>query len=203
MNILKKKQFQILPILLIGLIWLILPGMAAAKEWKIDANHSGIGFGVKHIFSTVWGHFSDYDGTIIFDPNALDQSRFDFTVQVKSINTFNGKRDNHLRSNDFFSADKFPVMRFTSSKIMHQSDNRYIVEGMFQIKETKKQMQIPFIFHGTAPSPFNKKQIVAGFDAQFEINRLEFGVGSGKFKQMGVVDDVVRVMITVEALRSK
>ena len=195
-----QKKIQRVTLLVLFTAMVLVPVSALTKEWKIDANHSSIGFGVKHIFSTTWGHFSEYDAEIIFDPNALDKSRFDFTVKVKSINTFNGKRDNHLRSNDFFSADKYPVMRFVSDKIVHNEGTNYTMEGTLQIKETKKRMQIPFIFYGTMPSPFNKEKIVAGFDTQFEINRLDFGVGTGKFKKMGVVDDLVRVMITVEAL---
>ena len=194
-----KKQLKLFTVLLM----LLVPAFAWGQEWKIDANHSAIGFGVKHIFSTVWGHFSEYDGTIQFDPNALDQSRFDFTVKIKSINTLNGKRDNHLRSKDFFAADKFPVMGFTSSKITHKKGNHYILTGTLQLKETRKEMQIPFVFHGTAPSPFNKDQVVAGFDTEFVINRLDFGIGNGKFKEMGVVDDMVRIMITIEAIGEK
>lgn len=194
-----KKQIQ----LYLVFFMLLIPAAAMGQEWKADTNHTGIGFGVKHIFSTIWGSFSEYDAVISFDPNALDQSRFDFTVKVKSINTGNGKRDNHLRSGDFFSADDFPVMRFTSSRITHEQGSQYMLEGTLQIKDTRKLITVPFTFHGTAPSPFNKDQIVAGFDTRFVINRLDYGVGSGKFKKMGVVDDMVQVMITVEAIGNK
>lgn len=199
----KQKKIQILTFVVMVVFAGLIPGTAFGKEFKIDTNHSAIGFGVKHIFSTVWGHFSQYDAKIVFDPNQLDNSMFDFTVKVKSINTFNGKRDNHLRSKDFFAADTYPAMKFTSQKIVHTEGNRYTVEGTLQLKDVKKKMQIPFAFHGTAPSPFNKAHIVAGFDTEFEINRLDFGVGNGKFKKMGVVDDLVRVMISVEAIGEK
>jgi len=161
-----------------------------------------IQFRIKHIFSTVFGYFPDFDGTIRFDPEHLDQSKFEFTVQIKTINTPNAKRDTHLRSNDFFAADKYPVMTFTSSKITHKQDNTYQVSGTMTIKDTAKDMNIPFVFHGTTPSPFDKKQIVAGFDTAFSLDRLAFGVGDGKFFTMGVVGDVVDVTISVEALRT-
>jgi polyisoprenoid-binding protein YceI len=70
------------------------------------------------------------------------------------------------------------------------------------IKDTAKDMNIPFVFHGTTPSPFDKKQVVAGFDTAFSLDRLAFGVGDGKFFNMGVVGDVVDVTISVEALRT-
>lgn len=173
---------------------------AAARQWTIDANHSSIHFGVKHIFSTVRGHFPDFEGKITFDPDDLAHSHFDFTVTVKSINTNNGKRDTHLRSNDFFAVDAFPVMTFKSSTITHKGDNNYVVSGDMTLKETTKTMDIPFTFHGTAPNPFNKKEEVAGFDANFSLNRLDFGVGTGKFLKMGVVGDTVQVHISVEAV---
>lgn len=183
------------------LLMLSSPSLARAYEWNLDPNHSSIRFGIKHIFSTVWGHFSDFEGKLLFDPDKLDQSGFDFSVKVNSINTFNGKRDTHLRSDDFFSADKFPVMEFRSTKIRHKEGSTYVVEGIMTLKETRVPMEIPFTFHGTAPSPFNKGELVAGFDADFFLNRLEFGVGSGKFFQMGVVGDKVHVQISLEAVR--
>ncbi|MBA3009346.1 MAG: YceI family protein [Proteobacteria bacterium] len=185
---------------LLILVVFFAPSLVWGNEWKIDVNHSSIRFGVKHIFSTVSGYFPDFKGKIVFDPDALDQSAFDFTVKVKSINTANTKRDTHLRSDDFFSADTFPNMKFRSSKIVHQGGSLYVVTGTMTLKETSRSMDIPFTFHGVLPSPFNKKEEVAGFDTEFTINRLDFGVGSGKFSKMGVVDEMVRVVISIEAL---
>src|SRR5210317_1448320 len=71
-----------------------------AHEWKTDLSHSGILFEIKHIYSTVRGHFSDFTGEVFFDPDNPEKSQFDFVVKVDSINTNNGKRDNHLRSDD-------------------------------------------------------------------------------------------------------
>ncbi len=176
------------------------PSLIWGQEWKIDANHSGIRFGVKHIFSTIWGEFSDFEGTISFDPDNLAQSGFDFIVKVKSINTANGKRDIHLRSDDFFSADTFPTMQFQSSGITHISGNGYMVTGAMTLKKIRRRMEIPFTYHGTLESPFNKKEVIIGFDTEFTINRLDFGVGNGKFYKMGVVDDMVRVLISIEAV---
>jgi polyisoprenoid-binding protein YceI len=93
-------------------------------------------------------------------------------------------------------------MTFISSKITHKQGNAYEVSGTMPIKDIAKDMNIPFVFHGTAPSSFDKKQIVAGFDTAFSLNRMAFGVGDGKFFNMGVVGDVVNVTISVEALRT-
>ncbi len=176
---------------------------ALGRDWTIDVNHTTIQFGVKHIFSTVWGHFSDFEGKIAFDPHDLAHSGFDFTVKVNSINTANGKRDTHLRSNDFFSASTFPDMHFKSEKILHKGGKDYVMVGTMTLKETSKSMEIPFTFHGVTPSPFNKKEEVIGFDTAFSINRLDFGVGTGKFFKMGVVGDMVQVSISIEAVDKK
>lgn len=181
----------------------LLSSPALAKDWQYDANHSAVQFGVKHIFSTVYGSFSDVKATIHFNPKNLDRSSFDFIVKVDSIDTGNGKRDNHLRSKDFFDSGAFPVMRFTSSAITHLNGNAYSMKGTMTLKDTSKQMEIPFVFHGTAPSPFDKSKMVAGFDTKFDIDRLEFGVGSGKFHKMGVVGREVQVTISVETIGSR
>ena len=176
---------------------------APAKEWALDINHSAVQFGVNHIFSTVFGTFSEFEGKIDFNPEDLARSSFDFTVQVKSVDTGNTKRDNHLRNKDFFDAGKYPEMRFTTSKITHVGGNQYSMTGTMTLKETSKQMEIPFVFHGTAPSPFDKKKQVVGFDTEFVIDRLAFGVGDGRFHKMGVVGREVRVRISVEALGAR
>jgi len=182
------------------IIFLFISSPSWGREWTLDPNHSVIQFGVKHIFSTVAGSFSDFEGKVQFDPENLAKSSFDFTVQVKSIDTGNTKRDNHLRSKDFFEASTWPVMRFKSSKITRGQGNTYLASGTMTLKQTSRTMEIPFVFHGTAPSPFDKKKMVAGFDSEFDLDRLDFGVGSGKFHKMGVVGREVRVKISLEAL---
>lgn len=190
---------RILFVLVTGAFLAAATAPSWAKEWQLDMNHSVVKFGVTHIFSTVYGTFSDYEAEIRFDPDRLDQSSFDFTVRVKSINTGVGKRDNHLRSADFFDAAAYPVMRFQSVKITHKGGKNYVVTGVMTLKKTAVNMDIPFVFHGIAPSPFNKRQSVAGFDTEFTLDRLAFGVGSGKFYDMGVVGKEVDVTISVEA----
>ena len=176
---------------------------AAAPQWKIDPGHSGIYFSVKHIFSSVHGFFEDFEGTTHFDPENLAGSRFDFSVKVKSVNTNNRKRDGHLRSDDFFSANKYPEMTFKSTRITHRQGNQYVVEGNMTVKDVTKSVAIPFTFFGTQTHPFNPKQSVAGFEARFTIDRLAYNVGNGKFVEMGVVGQEVDVVISTEMTREK
>lgn len=188
--------------LFVLLVWLAgHSAHAAAPVWELDMAHSGIHFGIQHIFSTVKGYFDDFKADIRFDPRNLDQSSFDFTVAVKSINTNNTKRDNHLLSGDFFDAGKFETMRFKSTSIKHQGGDQYTVMGTLTVKDVSRDISVPFTFFGTKPNPFNPKQLVAGFEARMTIDRLAYGVGNGKFLEMGVVGKDAEVLITVEATR--
>ena len=184
---------------------LILLGhtQAMAYKWKADPNHSGILFEIKHIYSITRGHFSDFSGDVFFDPDNLEKSKFDFVVKVDSINTNNAKRDNHLRSDDFFAERKYPVMTFKSSRVSHAGGNKYILEGKMTIKDVTKDMVLKFIYWGQKENPFNNNEMVAGFDSRFKIDRLNYHVGDGKFYKMGVVGKDVDILITLEMIRDK
>lgn len=182
---------------------LLYAGFAAAGHWSVDPAHSSITFQVKHIYSTVNGHFSDFKADIVFDPDHLDKSRFDFTVQVDGINTLIEKRDRHLRSEDFFHADRYPVMTFESSRIVHKQDDMYTVEGTMTIKDVSKDISVDFAFFEPKPNPMDKAKLVAGFETSFSIDRLDYNVGDGRFHSMGVVGNMVDILISVEALADK
>jgi polyisoprenoid-binding protein YceI len=191
-----KNLFRFLTICLM----LSFPSAGYASQWSVDPDHSEIRFEVKHILTDVSGQFADFTGDIVFDPENPGAGKFDFTVGVKSVDTNNGKRDNHLRSKDFFDADKFPKMTFESTGIAHLKDNLYTLNGLMTIKDVIKTMTVTFEFFKPVPHPFDKKKNVAGFRTIFEIPRLDYAVGSGKFLEMGVVGEMVAVEITIEAL---
>ena len=176
---------------------------AWAYKWSVDDDHSEIRFEVKHILTTVSGQFTDFKADIFFNPEDPGKGKFNFIVKVKSVNTHNGKRDNHLRSKDFSYSEKFPEMTFNSSKIAHIKNNRYSLEGTMTIKDVTKKMNFEFLFFDPQLHPFDKKKWVAGFKTLFVISRPDFNVGSGKFLKMGVVGKDVSVEISIEALRKK
>lgn len=177
--------------------------MAAAPQWKIDPPHANIYFGVHHIYSTIKGHFNDFDGTIRFDPDDLKDSRFDFKVKVDSIDTNNTERDKHLKTADFFDADQYPEMTFKSKSIAHKTGDQYEVDGILTVKDVSRTVKVPFTYSGSRQHPLNPKWIVAGFEARMTIDRLTYHVGSGKFYQMGAVGKEVKVLISMEATREK
>ncbi len=177
--------------------------IAAEPQWELDPAHSSIYFGINHIYSTVRGYFEDFKGTVMFSPDDLAGSRFDFEVDVKSINTGNSKRDGHLNSADFFDSKKFPTMSFKSSAVKHVKDNQYLVEGKMTVKDVSETVSVPFTLLGVKVAPFDDKLEVAGFEARMTIDRLAYHVGSGKYYDMGVVGKEVDVLITLEVTRKK
>lgn len=190
--------------LLITILLVILGvSFSQAAQFKPDFGHSEIRFKSGHIFSTVSGLFSDYTATIAFDPEKLNEAVFDFTIKVKSINTMHPKRDNHLRSDEFFHADKYPDMRFKSSRVFHIKENLYGIEGVLTIKDVSKSISVEFSYFAPTDNPFDKKTQVAGFNTSFSLNRLDYGVGSGIYAKKGVIKNKVVVEISMEALTDR
>lgn len=196
---------KIIKLVTVSLLVVFFTGQvyAAAPRWKVDPAHSGIYFGVDHIYSTVRGFFEEFDSTTYFDPDNLGASSFDFSVKVKSVNTNNRKRDGHLRSDDFFGAGKYPEMTFKSTRITHKKGDQYVVEGKMTVKDVTRNVNIPFTFYGIQDNLLNPKEAVAGFEARFTFDRLAYHVGNGKFLKMGVVGQEVDVVISMEMIRKK
>lgn len=176
---------------------------AEIPVWNLDKAHSNFYFSVDHIFSKTRGHFEDYSGTIKFDPNNLADSKIVFEIQVDSINTYNGKRDKHLLSEDFFNEPDFPVMRFESSEITASGNSNYNVKGTFTVKGKEYDMTLPLTFAGVKDHPMMKNTLVAGFNGSVTIDRLKHGVGTGKFYEAGVVGKDVDITVSLEVLNQK
>jgi polyisoprenoid-binding protein YceI len=192
-------------ILLAVFSMLLCSGLSFAEpqQWDIDRAHSNIYFDIKHIYSTVRGGFEDFSGQVFFDPENKETGRVAFEVKVNSINTSINKRDDHLRSGDFFDAGKFPLMSFKSTGIKRVSDDKYLLEGDLTVKDVTKKVTIPFAFLGMRENPLRTGSRVAGFEADFTIDRLEYHVGTGKFYEMGVVGKDVRVVVSLEVIKDK
>jgi polyisoprenoid-binding protein YceI len=140
---------------------------------------------------------------VYFDPDNPAKSKFDFMVNVNSVDTKEGKRDTHLRSPDFFDAGKYPLMTFKSSGVSHAGGNKYIVEGILTIKDVSKKLALEFVYHGQKDNPLKSGELVTGLDARLTLDRLEYNIGDGKFYKMGVVGKDVDILITLELLRDK
>lgn len=176
---------------------------AETHRWEIDQDHSNIYFDVRHTFVTVRGLFENFSGTVIFDSADITVGRFDFSVDVTSINTNINRRDDHLRSDDFFDTRKFPRMTFTTIAIEHLHGDDYLLEGYLTVKDVTRRVALPLTYYGQRENPLKKGELVAGFEIAFTLDRLEYNVGSGKFFEMGVVGQEVEVLVALEVLRDK
>ena len=194
-----KKRIFFLLLFVIG-----MPLQVMAQQWEVDPVHTNFYFDVKHnTFSTVRGQFMDFTGDVFFDPENPGQSRFDFVIQVDSIDTKVGKRDTHLRSPDFFDVARYPTITFKTTKVSKAADNIFIVEGQLTIKDVTRDLALEFVYHGQRENPLKKDETVAGLDTDLTFDRLEYHVGDGKFYEMGVVDKYINILFTLELLRSQ
>ncbi|MDX1776316.1 MAG: YceI family protein [Desulfobulbales bacterium] len=185
------------------LFFVASPFQAAAGQWQLDTVHTNFYFDVKHTYATVRGQFKEFSGDVYFNPENVDNNRFDFVIKVDSVDTGVGKRDMHLRSPDFFDAVKYPLITFKSTRISRTADNKYSVAGTLTIKDVSRDVTLEFIYHGQKENPLKPGEIVAGLDTRLTIDRLEYHVGGGKFYNMGVVAKDVDILLTLELLREK
>ena len=174
--------------------------LAGAEKWEIDKGHSSVYFDVRHTYATVRGLFDDFSGTLILDPDDPGAGSIKLEIRTDSINTNITKRDNHLKTDDFFAVKKFPTMTFNSSCVKQVNGNQYTITGDLSIKGITKKIDVPFTYYGMKENPLKKGQMVAGFEADFTINRLDYKVGNGQFADMGVIGKEVRIVVTLEVL---
>lgn len=174
-----------------------------APNWTIDKVHSAVTFEIRHFFSPVPGTFDAFDGEIKFSPDDLEGSSVSFTIDVTSVNTKNERRDGHLQSPDFFDAAKFPKMTFQSKKFTPKGNNEFVITGDLTLKDVTKTVEVPAKFLGAMDNPMKEGTVVAGLEAEFKINRTEYGVGTGNYAATSVIGDEVEIGIKLEVNRNK
>ncbi|HEX4959636.1 MAG TPA: YceI family protein [Thermoanaerobaculia bacterium] len=183
------------------LLALLLPVMAAAEPavYKVDVDHSGVTFSIRHFVSNVSGRFRDFDGVIKYDKANPAASSVEFTVRAASIDTTNNDRDEHLRSKDFFDVQKFPTLTFTSTQVVAKDATTLEVTGNLTLHGVTKPVTFPVSFLGSVTTPRGEK---AGFEATFKIDRKEYGITWNNVLDSGpVLGDDVKITIEVEANR--
>ena len=176
---------------------------AAPVAYKIDRGHSEVGFKVRHFFSKTPGRFSDFSGVIMLDEKNPAASSVDVTIQTTSIQTNNERRDNHLRGDDFFNAEKFPVITFKSTKITTVEGNKYKVDGNLTIRDVTKPVTLDAELVGMGALGAMGSR--AGFQATTSINRKDYGVLWNKTLDNGgtMLDDIVYINLDVEAIKDE
>lgn len=175
----------------------------AAETYTVDKAHSDVSFQIRHFASKVRGSFNDFDGTIQADPAKPEMSSVVFTIKTASINTNNPDRDKHLRSADFFDAEKYPEITFKSSRIISAGKDKYTVTGTLTMHGVSKDVTLPVMFLGFAKDPGGNQR--ASFETSIKLNRKDFGLNWNKALDAGgfMLSDDVDVTINLETVQKK
>ena len=189
----------------LALLGLLASSSAYAATYDVDATHSRVGFSVSHMMvSTVRGEFGTVSGTVDWDPTNVAATKVNATVGVTSVDTRDAKRDEHLRSPDFFDAAKFADMTFKSKSVKNVTPEGFDLVGDLTIRGVTKEVTFKTrTFPGDRKDPWGN--IKTGTRATATINRQDFGVKWNTALDGGgyVVGDEVTIELDVELARRK
>jgi polyisoprenoid-binding protein YceI len=178
-------------------VLLLLAGSTFAQNtWNIDKAHSKVGFNVVHMgVAEVEGNFKEFDGTVVTKSDDFSGAEVTFSAKTGSIDTDNERRDGHLKSPDFFEAEKFPDLSFKGT--LAKDGEKYRLKGNLTLKGVTKPAEFDVTYIGTVNTGQGTK---AGFKLNGEINRQEYGVTWNNKLAGGelVVSDKVQVVAKIE-----
>ena len=183
----------------------VLSAGAVAAEYKIDASHSDVQFRVRHMgISTVTGSFADISGTFAVDPQKVEATTGSAVIKVASISTNNERRDNHLKSDDFFNAEKFPEIKFAAKDVRNANykDSTAELVGDLTIRDVTKEVVLKVKGTGILPKdPWGNER--AAFTATGVINRFDYGLKWNNLIEGGgfVVAPEVEIVLNIQGVR--
>ena len=172
---------------------------AAGVTYKLDPTHTNVIASWNHLgFSNPSANFGDVDGTLVYDAADVGKSRVEVTLPLSGLDTFVPKLDEHLRSADFFDAEKFPVITFKSTKVEAAGAGKLKITGDLTVKGITKPVVLDATLNKVGEHPMRKVPAI-GFDATTTISRSEFGVGA----YVPNIGDSITLRITTEAFAPK
>jgi polyisoprenoid-binding protein YceI len=175
----------------------------AQTTWTVDNAHSNVKFSVSHlVISEVEGNFKVYSGTLQSTPD-FSNATVEFAVDANSINTENEMRDKHLKSDDFFNAEKFPKITFKSTSWKKVSEQKYVLEGDLTIRDVTKRVAFNIVYGGTMKDGYGNTK--AGFKGTATINRFEYGLKWNALTEAGgaTVGKDVSIILNFEFTQKK
>jgi polyisoprenoid-binding protein YceI len=175
----------------------------AADTYQFDNSHTTVGFQVRHIFTMLGGKFQDFSGTIRVDRANPEASSVEFTIQAATVFTNDAKRDEHLRTPDFFDVANHPTITFKSTSVEAAGESLYAVTGDLTMRGVTKRVTLPVRFLGEGKDPWGTEKM--GFELATTLNRQDYGINWNKALDQGgfLVGDEVKVQISVEANKVK
>lgn len=177
--------------------------MSTQETWNIDASHTLVEFGIRHLMiTTVKGRFGGVEGTIKGNMDDLTDATVDVKIDAASIDTRDENRDNHLRSADFFEVEKYPHLTYKSTKVTKTGDDTYNIEGELTIRDVTKPVTLEATFLGKAVDPWGNEKV--GFSAKGKVNRKDFGLTWNAPLEAGgfLVGDDVTIELEVQASKA-
>lgn len=177
---------------------LALPMLVSAqeKQWKSDLAHSRLGFSVQHLtISEIKGYFSDFETVVTYTKADYSDMKVKVTAKIASINTGIEMRDNHLRSADFFDAEKYPELTFVSTKVEQVSTDKAKMYGELTFHGVTKTVVLDVTYFGSVTNPMNNAE-TAGFKVTGSISRKDYNLGAS-FPE-SVISDKVNIEVNAE-----
>jgi polyisoprenoid-binding protein YceI len=186
---------------LIAMLLFVTAASAQTTIWKFDPAHTQIGFSVTHlVISEVSGNFKKFDGEVKSIGNDFTNAVISFTADVKSINTENDKRDEHLKSDDFFNAEKYPQIKFVGKSMKKMEKNSYKLTGDFTMRDVTKTITLDVTHTGNATAWGQER---AGFKIKGIVNRFDYNIKFNSLIEAGgaVVGEDVEIICNVELVK--
>lgn len=166
-------------------------------KWNLDPTHSEIGFKVKHMMITnVSGSFGAFNVTAQTEGDDFSTADITFTADINTISTSNADRDTHLKSGDFFDAEKHPELKFVSTRMERKNDEDYVLHGDLTIKGITKPVQLDVEFGGIGKDPWGNEK--AGFSLTGKIKRTDWNLNWNAALETGGVLVSEEVKLTAE-----
>ena len=173
------------------------------RDWNIDPTHSDVHFSVRHlVVSKVRGRFAKFNGTLRLDDDDLARSAVEATIDAASVDTGTAERDAHLRSADFFDVEKYPELRFRSTRVEKVGDDRYRVAGELTIRDVTRPVSLDVEYGGRAKDPWGNERV--GFVAKASLDRKDFGLGWNQVLEAGgdLVGDRVELELDIQGVKA-
>ena len=173
--------------------------MATLTKWVLDPMHSEVQFKVKHlVISTVSGFFKSFEGELDTENDDFSDASISFSLDINSIDTNQTPRDEHLKSADFFDAEKYPKITFKSTSFTKTGDDEYSLVGNLTVKDVTKPVTLAVEFGGAATDFYGNTK--AGFEISGKINRKDFGLTWDGITEAGsvVVGEDIKLLINVQ-----
>ena len=172
--------------------------VSAQSEWKLDKAHSSVTFTVRHmVISEVAGSFKDFTVALKSSKDDFSDADVQSTIKVGSISTDNANRDNHLKSDDFFNAEKFPEINFKSTSFEKLGDNKYKITGDLTMRDVTKNVTFDAVLNGTMKT---QRGMLAAWKAVTSINRFDYNLKWSKTLETGglMVGQDVTITLNLE-----